>query len=430
VNRRFDSRLTLDAWRALAVSFALLALLLAVIVVVQARRPGAQQAAEEVEPPAPQLFVTAATFDQLPGWQEDDLEGFRVAFGRSCEVLSSLPQDRPLDALGLAGSVEQWLATCDGLPTAGEGASLRAFLERQLQPWGVRDHDEENGLFTGYYEPTLRGSRTRTEVFHWPLYRRPPELVTVDLGSFRDDLRGRRVAGEVVDGRLDPYADRSQLEGGALDRRGLELVWVDDPVGAFFLHIQGSGRIELADGGFMRVGYAAQNGHPYFAIGRELVDRGELTMEEVSMQSIRGWLELHPEAAREVMQSNPSFVFFRELGGEAPVGSQGVALTPRRSLAVDRSFLPLGVPLWLDSSSPASDDGEADRPLRRLMIAQDTGGAIRGPVRGDVFWGHGEEAAEIAGRMKHDGRLWVLLPVGVQPAAGLQAGAGGAPQRP
>ena len=203
--------------------------------------------------------------------------------------------------------------------------------------------------------------------------------------------------------------------------RDLELVWVDDAVAAFFLHIQGSGRVELADGDTMRVGYDGQNGHAYTAIGRELVARSELALEEVSLQSIRAWLQDHPESAEEIMNTNRSFVFFRELRGEGPVGSQGVALTPRRSLAVDRRFLPLGVPMWIDATAPSAALGEPDRPLRRLMVSQDTGGAIRGPVRGDVFWGHGPEAEQIAGRMKHQGRVWVLLPAGVEPAPELLA---------
>jgi len=184
---------------------------------------------------------------------------------------------------------------------------------------------------------------------------------------------------------------------------------MDDPVDAFFLEIQGSGSIELEGGGELRVGYGAQNGFPYVAIGRELVTRGALPKEKVSMQSIREWLEAHPDEAAEVMRKNASYVFFREQPGEGPLGSLGVPLTPGRSLAVDPLFVPLGVPLWLDSTLPAAADG-SERPLRRLVVAQDTGGAIRGPVRGDVFWGAGDKAADLAGRMRQPGRLWLLLP--------------------
>ena len=272
------------------------------------------------------------------------------------------------------------------------------------------DGEQTEGLLTGYYEPSLRGSRTPSEVFRTPHYRKPPELVSVELGSFRVDLRGRRVAGQVSAGRLEPYPDRKELETGSLAGRGLELVWVDNEVDAFFLHIQGSGRVEREGGGELRLGYAGQNGHSYRAIGRELVDRGEMVLEEVSMQSIRAWLEANPEKASAVMETNPSFVFYRELAGDGPLGSQGVARTAGRSLAVDRSFVPLGLPVWVDSTLPPLGSQEEERPLRKLLVAQDTGGAIRGPLRGDVFWGHGDEAAEVAGRMRQVARMWLLLP--------------------
>jgi membrane-bound lytic murein transglycosylase A len=239
----------------------------------------------------------------------------------------------------------------------------------------------------------------------------------VDLGRFRPDLKGKRIAGKVVDGSLVPYPDRREIEAGALSGRKLEIVWVDDPVGAFFLHVQGSGRVRLADGGELRLGYAAQNGHPYTAIGRELIDRGELRSEDVSLQTIRAWLEAHPGQARELMERNASYVFFQQVKGEGPLGAQGVPLTPGRSLAVDLNFVPLGVPLWLVAGAPSPLEGEPDRKLRRLVVTQDTGGAIRGPIRGDVFWGFGEEAEAIAGRMKHRGRYWMLLPKTLTPSA-------------
>jgi peptidoglycan lytic transglycosylase A len=239
--------------------------------------------------------------------------------------------------------------------------------------------------------------------------------VDVDLGAFRDDLRGRRLAGIVRGGRLVPFVDRDGLERGALAGRGLELVWVDDPIDAFFLHIQGSGRVELEDGSQLRVGYAAQNGHQYVAIGKELVARGAMALADVTMQSIRAWLESHPAEAAEIMRKNPSFVFFRKLDEDGPVGSQGVVLEPHRSIAVDTAFLPLGLPVWLDGSWPAPRPGEPDRPLRRLVVAQDTGGAIRGPLRADLFCGHGAEAAEVAGRLKHPAKMWILLPRDLEP---------------
>jgi membrane-bound lytic murein transglycosylase A len=314
---------------------------------------------------------------------------------------------------GLAGTAADWKPACaaaEKVP-AGDDAAARAFFERRFRPLAATNGGHPLGLFTGYYEPLLQGSRRRGGRFTVPLYLRPPELVTVDLGDFRESLKGQRIAGKVEDGALVPFPDRGAIEKGALAGRDLELVWVDDPVDAFFLHVQGSGRVRLAEGGELRVGYAAQNGHPYFAIGRDLIERGALRKEEVSMQSIRAWLEAHPDDAAKVMERNASYIFFQELKGDGPLGAEGVPLTPGRSLAVDRELLPLGLPVWLSAGMPGAREGEPDRKLRRLLVAQDTGGAIRGPVRGDVFWGHGDEAAEIAGRMKHRGRLWVLLPV-------------------
>ena len=368
------------------------------------------------EPPPPRLDLVAARFADLRGWAEDDLRPALEAFRRSCSAWSRLPDDRPLGTGVYGGTVGDWRGACAAAAEVGAGAEAAgAFFAASFRPFLATDRGRARGLFTGYYEPTLQGSGRRHGAFQTPLYTRPPELVSVDLGSFREDLRGRRIAGRVVDDRLMPFGDRSAIEAGSLAGRGLELLWVDDPVDAFFLHVQGSGVVVLDDGREVRVGYAAQNGHPYVAIGKVLVEREAMALEDVSMQSLRGWLAEHPEDAAEVMAANPSYVFFRRLEGEGPLGAQGVVVTPGRSLAVDMTFHPLGVPVWLDAAAPAPDPALPDRPLRRLLVAQDTGGAIRGPVRGDVFWGPGDAAAAVAGRMKHPGRMWVLLPA---PAAG------------
>lgn len=357
------------------------------------------------------LVLQPARFADLPGWREDAVAEALPALLKSCRRITALPEEAELGE-PYAGTAADWKPVCAAAARvpAGDSAAARAFFEARLQPYSTANNDDPLGLFTGYYEPLLHGSRKRGGKFTIPLYLRPPELVMVDLGRFRDELEGQRIAGRVEDGALTPYPDRAEIEEGALSGRKLELVWVDDPVDAFFLHIQGSGRIRLTEGGEMRVGYAAQNGHPYFAIGRDLIDRGALTRGEVSMQTIRKWLTEHPEEAREVMRKNASYVFFQEIQGEGPLGAEGVGLTPGRSLAVDRKHFPLGVPVWLSAGMPGTKPGKEDRKIRRLLVAQDTGGAIRGPVRGDVFWGYGPEAAELAGRMKHRGRLWVLLP--------------------
>lgn len=366
----------------------------------------------EIFPAEEKLTLAAATFRELPGWRQDAVEEALPALLRSCARIDALADDAPAGGEAFAGKAADWRPACAEAARVppGDRAAARAFFESRFRPWSVRNHRNPLGLFTGYYEPLLRGSRKRHGRYTVPIYGRPPELVMVDLGRFRDDFKGKRIAGKVQEGSLVPYPDRREIDGGALAGRKLEIAWVEDPVEAFFLQIQGSGRIALEEGGEMRIGYAAQNGRPYASIGKELIDRGALPRDAVSMPAIRDWLQTHPDQMRPVLEKNPSFVFFQEVKGEGPMGAEGVPLTPGRSLAVDLKHMPLGVPVWLSSGMPGVHPGEPTRPLHRLLVAQDTGGAIRGPVRGDVFWGFGPEAESLAGRMKHRGKLWVLLP--------------------
>jgi peptidoglycan lytic transglycosylase A len=357
------------------------------------------------------IVLHPAEFTDLSGWQDDNLVAFLPALHKSCAKILRLPKSRSLGAGGIGGIVEDWTGICEEakvLPP--QNAVIRSFLERLFTPVKVSNNGDERGLFTGYYEASLKGSRVQTDLYKTPLYLRPDELVMVHLGRFRDKFKGQRIAGRVVNGELIPFADRKKIEEGALEGRDLEIVWVDSAVDAFFLHIQGSGRIAMDDGSALRVGYAGQNGHPYFAIGKSLIDQGEVPREKMSMQAIRTWLESNPGKADDLMQENASYIFFRELKTSGPIGAQGVELTPGRSLAVDRKWMPLGVPIWLQTEVlDGPDDTEAD-PFRTLLMAQDTGGAIRGPVRGDVFWGNGKSAYERAGAMKSEGDYWMLLP--------------------
>ena len=376
--------------------------------------------------PADRLGLQPASFANLPGWAEDRHADALPAFAATCARLRRMPADRPLGgaeaAAARAGHVADWLPLCDEAAQIAPGnhAAARTFFETRFRPWLATNASTQPpdpyGTFTGYFEPELTGSRRRRSADQVPLLQRPPDLIAVDLGDFVPELAGRRTAGQVRDGRLVPYASRAEIEAGALDRRRLELLWLDDPIDAFFLHVQGSGRVRLAEGGIARVGFAAQNGHPYVPIGRVLVERGAITLDEVSMQSIRAWLRANPGEARAVMQRNPSYVFFREIHGlgpdEGPPGAFGAPLTPGRSIAVDHVHIPLGIPLWISLGNPVA------RPrLARVVLAQDVGGAIRGPVRGDLFWGWGEEAAEAAGRMRERGLWWLLLPARLGGAA-------------
>ena len=336
------------------------------------------------------------------------------ALARSCERLARLPEATALG--GPFGTAGEWRGACAALRGASDERALRDVLGREFQAFAASDSGREEWLFTGYYEPELRGSRTRSGRYAVPVHGRPADLVAVELGQFREPLRGERIAGRVEDGRLVPYATRAEILAGAIDGRAPVLAWVDDPVDLFFMQVQGSGVLALDDGSRLRLGYAGGNGRPYVAIGRVLVDRGAMPLEAVSMQSIRAWLAANPGEADAVMNANPSYVFFREIAGEGPLGTEGVPLTPARSLAVDRLFVPMGVPVWLDAADPLDPAAR----LRRLMVAQDTGGAIRGVVRGDVYWGAGADAAERAGRMRSPGRWWVLVPTAV--AARIVAG--------
>ena len=368
-------------------------------------------------PPVPMalpLKLSQARYADLQAWSTTDLRPALQAFQRSCAALARKTDDVPMGGLNYAGSAGDWRQAC----TAAVAQSVtgdeeaRAFFEREFTPYRLSQGANE-GLFTGYYEPQLRGSRTKQGTYQTPLYGVPADLVTVDLGLFRDNLKGQRLVGRINNRRLLPYPGRAEIEAAGL-MQAAPILYVDDPVDAFFLQIQGSGRVVLDDGSVVRAAYAEQNGQPYTAIGAILIQRGELKREEVSLQSIRAWLAAHPTEAQQLMNANASYVFFTEQPIGDPAlganGAEGVALTPEASLAVDLSLHALGVPVWLESTAPDPDTAKPDRTLDRLLVMQDTGGAIRGAIRGDVYWGFGPDAAAVAGRMRSEGRLTVFLP--------------------
>lgn len=369
---------------------------------------GCDQPEEKPKEKSIEMKLIETSFSELPDWKTDDLQTFVPAFARSCSRILDADEKKQFLPMLQAGTYDDWQGACQKFLQIGSADTkkLRQFFEENFVPHLVQDGDNPIGLFTGYYEASLQGSRTRTDLYTTPLYIRPYDLVMVDLGLFREEHKGQRIAGRVEQGNLKPYESRADIVAGNWPHNDKVLVWVDDPVDAFFVQIQGSGLVTLSDGSTMRIGYAGQNGHPYFAIGKELIARGELTKEEVSMQSIRAWLETYPQQADEIMNTNKSYVFFQEQNREGPLGAEGVELTPQRSLAVDRTLVSYGLPLWVDIEHPDAKT----KPIRRLMIAQDTGGAITGAVRGDVFWGHGAEAEAMAGKMKSKGKYWVFLP--------------------
>ncbi|MEP0068375.1 MltA domain-containing protein [Pyruvatibacter sp.] len=367
-------------------------------------------------PDTARMVLSETDFAKLDGWEVDDHAQALAALRQTCKILKRVPADRALRGDPQLGITAGDLHPVCELAEKTVDQDAKTFFETAFIPFHIRNGEETAGLMTGYYEPEMKGSRIRSDAFPASVLARPDSLVMVELGDFRDSLRGQRIAGHVENGRLRPFADRTQIVEGALDEEGLELIWLPSAIDAFFLEIQGSGRVVLQDGPdagqVIRLSYAGQNGHPYTAIGRPLIDRGHIPREEMSMAAIRSWLEANPDEAQGVMNLNASFVFFTELEVEhpelGPPGAQSALLTPHRSIAVDRKHHALGLPFWFELPDPsgASPDG----PIRRLMMAQDTGGAIRGPVRADYFAGVGDAAGEIAGQMQDRGSLTMLLP--------------------
>ncbi len=357
--------------------------------------------------PTAEIQLTAAAYEELPGWGNDDLTAALPAWRRSCDRLARLAPETQLGRLAIGGTVRDWTDICADIRAApADNGVIRELVEAHLRPFRVSAGDRSEGLFTGYYEPIFAGARARSDKFDIPLHAVPPDLVEVSLGDFDAALDGRRLVGQVVDGRLQPYHRRGDIQNGAIDGKNAELMWMADPLEAFILHIQGSGIIETPEGEVVRVGFANHNGFDYVSVGKWLIAAGELPEHQADFEDIRAWMENNPARARDVLAINERYIFFRELTGEGPLGAAGEVLTPERSLADDTDLLPLGVPIWLDAEHP---DPAADR-LQRLMVAQDAGNAIKGAVRGDFYWGTGDAALAQAGRMKSKGEYYILLP--------------------
>ena len=338
---------------------------------------------------------------ELPDWGRETLKPSLEAFQRSCTILEK--QDAWTKVCALAQS----------LPANASEHDIALFFEQNFDPYQVLNADDTvSGMVTGYYEPLLRGSRVRTSRYRYPIYGVPPDLLVIDLSSVYPDLKNRRLRGRLEGNRVVPYLARGDIERDPAPLKGREIVWVDDAIDLFFLHIQGSGQVQLENGERIRIGYAEQNGHPFRSLGALLIRTGQIPPERASMQGIKDWARRHPRKVQEFLNANPSYVFFRELPNDlpGPLGALGVPLTAERSIAVDPRVIPLGVPVYLSTTWPNTAD-----PLDRLMVAQDTGGAIAGGVRADFFWGFGDAAGSLAGKMRQAGRMWVLLPKGYAP---------------
>ena len=362
----------------------------------------------------PPSTFEAVAFKDLPGWEKDDHLAAFKAFVVSCPRIKAA--GRAGNKAGAIAIPPALLAACDAaakLPTPMTRAAARAFFEREFTPHRVV-HAAREGLLTGYYEPVLNGSRTRTQQFATPIYKRPADLVNLvheaQRGAKADQLTHAR---KTAKGN-EPYSTRAEIEAGALTGKNLELMYLADPVDTFFMHIQGSGRIKLTDGTTVRVHYDGKNGHPYTSIGRYLIDQGILAADKISMGALGRWLRSDPERGRQVMQQNASFVFFRELAGDeasGPLGVLSIPLVAGRSLAVDAGVHAIGTPVYVSSTAltHATESSKKDG-FHRLMVAHDVGSAIRGPERGDIYFGSGDKAGRLAGVTKHPGSFFVLLP--------------------
>lgn len=327
-------------------------------------------------------------YARLSGWQEEKHAQALATFLASCGILARKSETgTSISHIRIPGEV--WQSLCDQASRvpAGEDWPARQFFEQRFIPYRITNNDRETGLFTGYYEPVLYGSLKKHGDYKYPLYLAPPEL-----------KKGQS------------YYTHAEINNGALAKRHLELVWVDDPVMLFFLQIQGSGRVRLSKDKEMLVGFAGQNGHGYVALGKVMGDEGLLPKDQINFFTLRQWLYDHPGRAFEMMERNPSYVFFKRLDKAGPVGSVGAVLTPLRSLAVDSKYIPYGLPLFLETDLPPMFDSRESMPFHRLVVAQDTGGAIRGPVRGDIFFGGGSAAEYAAGYMKGKGVYSLLVP--------------------
>lgn len=396
-------------------------------------KPPAPQEPAKPEPIiSPSLSLRTLNFEDLQGWLNDDLVGVIAALKSSCRFYAIRPSATPLNGVIKNLTPADFTDACNNIPSEQDitPLSLHRYFETYFQPYEVwrvetksvdgvnKQEYSARGLFTGYYESELEVSYQPNQDYKTPIWGLPDDLIRINLGDFDQSLKGKHFLGRIEGKKFIPYSTRGEIEGQAeqLQVQGnTPILWAKDPLDLFILHIQGSGRGILPNKEVVRLHYAGNNGHNYRSIGKVLIDRGILTADQAGWRQIRNWLVTNPDQAKALYEENPRYIFFRASEDEdGPFGSMNQALTPMRSMAVDTGIIPLGVPIWLNSNYPS----KPEQPLQRLMLAHDTGNAIRGIIRGDFFWGHGEKAEIEAGRMKSYGSYSVLLPLGFKPDAG------------
>lgn len=382
---------------------------IAPVQIIEPDKPQAEMKPAEVKPAdskiADYALLKPAQWDEVDGLGQNqrnlsDLNASWPAWMQSCTALANKPMWQK------ACSAAAQLNSQTGNKPNSE--AILAYFKQNFSVYKTTNADGTDiGLITGYYEPILKGSRVKSVKYPNPLYQTPTDLIAVELDSLFPELKYKRVRGRLVGNKLVPYYNRAEIESETAPLKGREFIYIDDIIDVFYLQVQGSGLVKLENGDQVHVGYADQNGHTYNSIGRLLVERGELTMANASMNGIKNWARNNPTKLRELLNSNPSYVFFRELpaGLPGPLGALGVPILGERVVAIDPKYVPLGAPVFLSTTEPNSN-----KPLKRLMMAQDTGGAIKGGVRADFFWGAGYEAGAKAGAMKQAGKIWVFLP--------------------
>ena len=403
----------------------------------------AMQPSKKLKPQPSQqtVFVKAVNFAELPGWHNGELKQSLSAFLVSCKTLLKQHPEKFVGSQYFTLKVKDWHPACRAAQKIDlhSHAAVKNFFETWFTPITFYKKNQKykeskvsqvisnqeqvqhsdiaqderykqiKGVFTGYYMPLLKGSIKKTEKYHIPLYGLPNNLITVNLKDFNETLPSRIIAGRVSGNKLVPYYTRAEINQGAIKKHAPIIAWLDNHVDRTFLEIQGSGLIELEDLKRITVNYAGENGAPYTSIAKVLINKGIMTKHNASMQRIKDYLNKHADQMHTVLNQNKSFVFFDKSNHSAALGAQGIFLTPGYSLAIDRQWIPLGAPIWQSTTRPRLNSNQ-DQEFNRLMIAQDIGGAIKGVVRGDVYWGSGEQATQIAGRMKNRGSYWILLP--------------------
>ena len=357
------------------------------------------------------VHIHEVSFADLPGWQDADVRVSFDAFKNSCAVFLKQDPERLVGSQFITMRAKQWYPACRAAQEIQKPTleNVHDFFQKWFKPFRFCNSQFIKGLFTGYYSPMYKGSLVKTSYYSVPLYGLPKQLITANLEHFDKSLQHKKIVGRVVGQKLVPFYTRKQIDEGALDGVAPVIAWVHSPLDRLTLGIEGSGTIQLTDGSKLMLGYAGENGAKYTAIAKVLIDQGIFNYHNASMQKIKAYLNKHPEKMYHVLHKNESFVFFTVLKKTEALGAQGIALTAGHSMAVDRHWVPMGAPLWLNTTAPGIH-GNKQQELKRLMIAQDTGGAIRGPVRGDFYWGSSEDAGSYAGKMKNHGYYWLLLP--------------------